>query len=100
MAVIQGKAFWAAVQSPNDKFPPPKYTIDVVVDEATAATLRADGLEVKDKEGQGLTFKAKRNQFRKDGTLNNKPNVVDANKRPFEELIGNGSLVNLQYNPL
>ena len=99
MAVIQGKAYWASVQAPNDKFPPPKYCIDLVVDEATAATLRAEGLKVEEKEGQGLTLKAKRNQFRKDGTLNTKPNVVDANKKPFEDLIGNGSLVNLQYNP-
>ena len=99
MAVINGKAYWASVQAPNDKFPPPKYEMDVVVDEATAEVLRADGLTVKDKEGQGLTFKVKRNQFRKDGTLNNKPNCVDANKRPFEDLIGNGSVVNVQYNP-
>jgi len=95
--VIQGKAMWASVQAPNDKFPPPVYCIDLVVDEATAATLKSDGITVKDTDGE-LTVKAKRKQFRKDGTLNTKPNCVDAHKRPFENLIGNGSLVNLQVN--
>jgi len=98
MAVVQGKAYWASVQAPNDKFPPPRYTLDLVVDEETAAKLRAEGLKVEEKEGQGLTLKVKRNQFRKDGTLNRKPNVVDSAKQPFEDLIGNGSLVNVQYN--
>jgi len=96
--VIQGKAMWCAVQAPNDKFPPPVYVVDLVVDESNAATLRAAGIEVKDKDGV-LSVKAKRKQFRKDGTLNTKPNCVDAQKRPFEALIGNGSLVNLQVNP-
>lgn len=98
MSIVQGKAFWASVQSPNEKFPPPKYTIDLVVDEETAEKLRAEGLNVVNREGQGLTLKAKRNQFRKDGTLNTKPNIVDANKEKFEDLVGNGSIINLQYN--
>ena len=95
--VIQGKAHWASVQTPNDKFPPPVYCVDLEIDEANAATLRADGITVKEKDGM-LTVKAKRKQFRKDGTLNTKPNCVDGQKRPFEDLIGNGSLVNLQVN--
>jgi len=95
--VIQGKAHWCSVQAPNDKFPPPVYVVDLEVDESNAATLRADGITVKEKDGL-LFIKAKRKQFRKDGTLNTKPNCVDANKRPFEDLIGNGSLVNLQVN--
>jgi len=88
---------WCAVQAPNDKFPPPEYVTDLVVDEANAATLRAAGITVKEKDGE-LFVKAKRKQFRKDGTLNTKPNCVDAQKRPFTDLIGNGSLVNLQVN--
>jgi len=95
--VIQGLAHWASVQAPNDKFPPPVYCVDLEIDEANAATLRAEGITIKEKEGI-LTVKAKRKQFRKDGTLNTKPNCVDAQKRPFEALIGNGSLVNLQVN--
>jgi len=95
--VIQGRAHWCSVQAPNDKFPPPVYVVDLEVDESNAATLRADGITVKEKDGL-LFIKAKRKQFRKDGTLNTKPNCVDANKRPFEDLIGNGSLVNLQVN--
>ena len=95
--VIQGKAHWASVQAPNDKFPPPVYCVDLEIDESNAATLRAVGITVKEKDGL-LFVKAKRKQFRKDGTLNTKPNCVDAQKRPFESLIGNGSLVNLQVN--
>ena len=96
--VIQGLAMWCSVQAPNDKFPPPVYVTDLIVDEANAATLTAAGIKVKDVDGE-LSVKAKRKQFRKDGTLNTKPNCVDANKRPFGDLIGNGSLVNLQVNP-
>jgi len=95
--VIQGKAMWCSVQAPNDKFPPPVYCTDLIIDEANAETLRALGVKVKDTDGV-LSVKAKRKQFRKDGTLNTKPNCVDANKKPFEDLIGNGSLVNLQVN--
>ena len=95
--VIQGKAMWCSVQAPNDKFPPPVYVTDLVVDETNAAVLRDAGINLKEKDGE-LYVKAKRKQFRKDGTLNTKPNCVDSQKRPFEALIGNGSLVNLQVN--
>ena len=97
--VIQGKALWASVQAPNEKFPPPVYCIDLVIDQELADTLTADGVSVKtNKENGELTVKAKRAQFRKDGTLNTKPNCVDMAKQPFTDLIGNGSLVNLQVN--
>lgn len=95
--VIQGKAMWCSVQSPNDKFPPPVYCVDLYIDDTNAEMLRSQGIKVKEKEGK-LYVKAKRNQFRKDGTLNTKPNCVDSNKNPFEDLVGNGSLVNLQVN--
>jgi len=95
--VIQGLAEWCSVQAPNDRFPPATYETDLVIDESNAETLRADGITVKEKDGK-LWVKAKRKQFRTDGTLNTKPNCVDANKKPFTDLIGNGSLVNLQVN--
>ena len=96
--VIQGKAHWCSIQAPNDKFPPPAYMVDLSVSEEDADMLRGKGINIKEKDGQGLCFKAKRNQFRKDGTLNTKPNCVDVYKKPFDDLIGNGSLVNLQIN--
>ncbi len=95
--VIQGQAMWCSVQAPNDKFPPPVYVTDLIVNEETADMLRKDGVKIKDVDGK-FTVKAKRKQFRKDGTLNTKPNCVDKDKKPFEDLVGNGSLVNLQVN--
>jgi len=57
--VIQGRANWACVQAPNDKFPPPVYCVDLVIDDANAATLRTAGINVKEKDGE-LFIKAKR----------------------------------------
>jgi len=95
--VIQGKVKWCSVQQPNDKFPPPVYVTDVVIDDTTAAMLKGLNITVKDNDGE-FSVKAKRKQFRKDGSLNTKPNCVDAKKQPFEKLVGNGSLCNVQVN--
>lgn len=103
MAIVQGTAEWCSVQEPNTTFEP-VYCIDVIVDDDTATALEGQGLTVKrdavDKDGnaRGNVFKVKRKAFRKGGVPNQKPNCVDAKNQPFNDLIGNGSLVNVQYN--
>lgn len=97
MAVVQGKAYWASVQSPNTTFDP-VYSIDLHVDIDTARKLKAEGLKVKKDDDGNLVVKFKRKAFKKDGSPMSKPTVVDRAKRPLTELIGNGSLVNVSYN--
>ena len=98
MAVINAKVKWASIQAPNDKFTP-QWCIDVVLDEAKAKELHAQGFNVKkDKDGD-IVLKMKKNVARKDGTRNAPPKVVGPDKQPFLELVGNGSVCNVQYNP-
>lgn len=99
MAVIQGKVKWASVQSPNETYEP-AWQVDVVLEDMEEAkALREQGLNVKkDKDGD-VILKLKQSVYRKDGVTRNKaPRVVDADKEVFLDLIGNGSLCNVQYN--
>lgn len=100
MSVISGKAYWASIINPNTTFEP-VWSIDVALDEANKAIVEADGLKVKnkgDERGDFVTIKRKVQGKNRD---NNPPEVVDAQKRPFpsDKLVGNGSLVNVQYKP-
>lgn len=98
MPVVTGKVKWASVKSPNTKFTP-QWCIDVILDVQTAKSMKAEGYNVKkDKDGD-LVLKCKRNVKRADGTENAPPRVVDSSKQPFNDLIGNGSVCNIQYTP-
>lgn len=97
MAVINAPVKWASVQAPNETYTP-VWSVDVVLDEKKAKELHAQGLPVKrDKDGD-LILKIKKKVYRKDGTRNLPPKVVGPDKQPFLELIGNGSVCNVQYN--
>lgn len=96
MAVIQGKVKWASLQQPNTTFEP-VYSVDVVLDKEKAVQLKKEGLPVKKNDDGEFILKAKRKAKRKDGSDNTKPRVVDGNKNPVSDLIGNGSLCNVQY---
>ena len=87
MTVINGKAYWASVVSPNTTFDSDGvYTLDLSLDSKNKKIAESDGLKIKNK--------AKR----KDGSLNKAPDVIDNMKRPLEgTLIGNGSAVNVLY---
>ena len=95
MSIVKGKAMWAAVQYPNTTFEP-TYCIDLVVDKKTAELLKKEGLKIKEKDGD-LLVKFKRKVVRADGQKNKPPIVVDAQKKPFDGLIGNGSDVKVQF---
>lgn len=97
MAIVQGKAMWASVQTPNTKFEP-VYCIDLVISKKDADTIKKQGLKVKTNDDGEYYVKFKRKLFKKGGDQNKKPKVVDANRQPFAGLIGNGSIVNVQYS--
>ena len=104
MSVISGKAYWASIVAPNTTFDSDGvWSIDVCnLDKKNLDLVKKDGLTVKNKgddRGDFVTVKRKvRNQ--KSGELNRAPTVVDAQKRAMmNTAVGNGSVVNVKYNP-
>ena len=104
MSVISGKAYWASIVAPNTTFDSDGvWSIDVCnLDKKNLDIVKKDGLTVKNKgddRGDFVTVKRKvRNQ--KSGELNRAPTLVDAQKRAMmNTAVGNGSVVNVKYNP-
>lgn len=97
---------WANVIKPNTKFTP-KWDIVALLTQEQAKALKEEALELGGKikfrketfNGEDwLGYQLKRNLQKSDGTDNNQPVVVDASKNPFTELVGNGSICNIQYS--
>ena len=101
--VISGTAYWASVINPNTKFDADGvWTIDVGnLDDLNKKKAQKDGLTVKNKGDEKEDFVTIKRKVRNNkGNLNRQPNVVDANKRLVTEtMIGNGSKVNVLYEP-
>ena len=101
--VISGTAYWASVITPNTKFDADGvWTIDVGnLDDLNKKKAQKDGLPVKNKGDEKEDFVTIKRKVRNaKGSLNRQPNVVDANKRLITEtMIGNGSKVNVLYEP-
>ena len=99
MTVVKGKAYWASVQQPNTTYEP-EWGIDIMVDANNRAAFEADGITIKNKDDERGDFVHIRQKVaRRDGSQNDAPSVVDAQKTPFTGLIGNGSVVNVMYTP-
>lgn len=100
MAVLKEvRCQWASVIEPNTKFEH-RWEIDATLSDEQAAQFVNEGLKIKDTEGvKTYRFKRKCEIKKMDGTVAKlePPKVVDAAKAPFDRLIGNGSLVNIQY---
>jgi hypothetical protein len=92
---------WAKLYVPDTAFGNNRYTIDMHLDDALAALLKAEGFNVQDKEAKDGTiiknvFKAKKDALTKAGKIQKAPEVVGPDGRtPFTEDIGNGSICNL-----
>jgi|TARA_R100001510_G_C7656776_1_gene217202 hypothetical protein len=95
MAVIEGKAYWSFVTTPNTKFTP-AYSVNLVVDEPTADSFRDRGFTVKDME-EGPALIIKRKVDGKDGMVRQAPKLFDKSKREIDVNVGNGSHVKVQY---
>ena len=95
MAVIEGKAYWSCVTTPNTKFTP-AYSVNLVVDESTADSFRDRGFTVKDME-EGPALIIKRKVDGKDGMVHQAPRLYDKSKREIDVNVGNGSHVKVQY---
>ena len=99
--VIQGKAYWAAIKSPNTTFDPDgMWTVDVCnLDEANLNIANKNNLIVKNKgDDRGDFVTIKRKVMRKDGQRNRQRELIDGQKKALDCMIGNGSLVNVLYS--
>ena len=95
MRVDEGTAMWASIKTPNTTFTP-EYQITLIVDDNVASDFSSRGHRVKDTD-DGRAIILKRKVARKDGTPNNVPKLIDANKEPLDVAVGNGSKVRVQY---
>ena len=106
MAVLEGKAYWASVTTPNTTYEP-VYTVDLVVSDDVANDFEARGFRVKDLSlkdenggstpvGRALTIKRKVNG--PNGMIRNAPKLFDKEKNPIDVVVGHGSTVKVQYN--
>jgi hypothetical protein len=97
MAIEEGLAYWASVTTPNTRYEP-VYQVNLVVDQDIAEKYRAEGCSIRDmEEGPALVIKRKVNG--PNGMIRQAPKLFDADKKPLDELIGNGSKVKIQFNP-
>ncbi len=95
MAILEGTAYWVSATTPNTKFEP-CYTVNLVVDEETAASFKSRGFSIKQMdEGPSLTIKRKVNGPA--GMVRPAPKLMDKNKTPMDVSVGNGSTVKVQY---
>lgn len=86
-----GQCRWAKVYKADDKFPPPRYTIDVLMSMDDYTKFKATGAKNNGKPEDGkmwVTFRRKEEE--------GKPIVVDADGNAFDQQIGNGSLVTVK----
>lgn len=98
---------WVSAQKPNTKFES-TYEIECILSKEQAKTLQEEskdfdpkgkGIKIKKDDNDNLYIRFKRKAERPDGTPNPKPICVGKDgKTPFEKLVGNGSVCNVQYS--
>jgi len=101
MAIQEGIAYWANVTLPNTKFEP-VYTVDLVIDDEVANNYESRGFKVKtltvNDEVVGRSINIKRKVNGPNGMVRKSPKLLDRNKEPIDEQVGNGSRVKVQFN--
>ncbi len=96
MAIEEGLAYWASVTVPNRRYEP-VYQVNLVLDQDTAEKYRSEGYTIRDmEEGPALVIKRKVNG--PNGMIRQAPKLFDVDKKPLDELIGNGSKVKVQFS--
>ena len=94
-----GTCMWAYTKQPDTKYEA-CWRVTILMSDAEAKKLKDIGIAVKRNDDGVFEYKFKRNVARKDGNGDNPPpRVVDAEKEPFDGIIGNGSIVNVQWAP-
>lgn len=99
MTVVSGKVYWASIQAPNTTYEP-EWGLDLLVDDNNRAAIEADNLTIKNKgDERGDFVHIRQKVSRRDGTQNDAPVVMDGQKNPMTDLVGNGSVCNVMYTP-
>ena len=97
-----GIAMWSYTKQPDTKFDA-CWRITLLLSDDEAKKLKAAGLKVKRNDDDVYEYKFKRNVDKKKNKeiigKNPPPRVVDAGKNTFDGIIGNGSIVNVQFMP-
>lgn len=100
MAIVEGKAYWASITRPNEKFEP-MWRLDLAVDDATASEFQKQGFSIGETNVDNETIKNiikfKRKVSKANGDKNQQPQLVDAEKKPLDKIVGNGSKVKVMY---
>lgn len=91
---FSGECRWAKVYKPDEKYG--KYSIDVKVDDLPK--FKSLGVKASDRDGWVTFRRDPEGKAWKDGKqiIAGKPLVVDAEGKPFDEIIGNGSEVTVK----
>ena len=106
MPVVTGKAYWAKLEKPAQKYnttsaEDTEYCIDLTIDKATRKLLEGlnPSASIKNKnDDRGDFFTFKKNAFNRKGEALPKPRIVDAKKNDIKgTLIGNGSDVRVMF---
>jgi hypothetical protein len=96
MIVRNCKVKWASLKNPNTTYTP-RWEVNMYPPEEGVAQMEDAGIELKtDKETGEKFYKAMRNVQTKSGKELSPPVVVDRQKEPFDQLIGNGSICNIK----
>ena len=102
MAIIDGTAYWASLTRPNERCDP-MWRIVLAVDSQSAEDLKGQGITVAETTVDEKTIpniiRFKRKVSKASGDKNTQPQLVDADKKPLEKIVGNGSKVKVLYKP-
>jgi len=106
MAVLKNvQVRWAQIQAPDTRYDP-QWSVDALLTKEQAKAIsdaakkvHKKGVKIKKDDDGQLYYKFSRKVDKADGSGENKaPRCIDGQKNPVTDLIGNGSLCNIQYS--
>jgi len=96
MAVLKNRPLvWASITVPNTTYEP-VYSVNVIVDDATAKDFESRGFKIKQME-EGPAVVVKRKVNGPNGLIRPAPKLFDKSKQEIDVSVGNGSVGNVQY---
>jgi|TARA_R110000796_G_scaffold106921_1_gene217529 hypothetical protein len=95
MSVLQGALYWASITNPNTTYEP-VYSVNVVVDDATAADFEKRGFRIKQMD-EGSALVVKRKVSGPNGMTRAAPKLFDKSKNEVDVSVGNGTIGKVQY---
>jgi len=96
MAVLKNRPLvWASITVPNTTYEP-VYSVNVIVDDATAQDFESRGFKIKQME-EGPAVVVKRKVNGPNGLIRPAPKLFDKSKQEIDVSVGNGSVGNVQY---